>query len=200
MPANTFSEQLHVWLISKTPKTLQGLIDHFSEKSFAILFLVLMAIPALPLPTGGLTHVFEIINMLLALELIVGLDRVWLPKRWRRLNLPMKLQNSTLPFLIKAIRKVEGLSRPRLRIVFKNAIAVRIIGLLIFILTLFAFLAPPFSGLDTLPSLGVVLISLAIVLDDFILFLLGLVVGSMGIGLVIGIGHILINLVSTRSF
>jgi hypothetical protein len=198
MPAKTFSEQLHTWLISKEPKTLQGLIAHFSEKSFAILFLILMAIPALPLPTGGVTHVFEIINMLLALELIAGLDKVWLPKRWRRLNLPMKLQNSTFPFLIKTVHKVERLSRPRLRIVFKNAVAIRIIGLLIFILTLFAFLAPPFSGLDTLPSLGVVLISLAMVLDDFILFLLGLVVGSMGIGLVIGIGHTLINLISTR--
>ena len=174
------------------------MIAHFSEKSFAILFLILMAIPALPLPTGGVTHVFEIINMLLALELIAGLDKVWLPKRWRRLNLPMKLQNSTFPFLIKTVRRVERLSRPRFRIVFKNAAAIRIIGLLIFILTLFAFLAPPFSGLDTLPSLGVVLISLAMVLDDFILFLLGLVVGSMGIGLVIGIGHTLINLISTR--
>ena len=200
MPAINFSDRLHIWLISKAPKTLQGLVDHFSEKSYAILFLILMAIPALPLPTGGVTHVFEIISMLLALELIAGLDKVWLPKRWRGLSLPLKLQNSTLPFLIKAIRKVEGLPRPGLRIVFNNTFVVRIIGLLILIFTLFAFLAPPFSGLDTLPSLAVVLISLAMILDDFILFLLGLVIGSVGIGLVIGLGKILTNLISARLF
>ena len=30
-----------------------------------------------------------------------------------------------------------------------------------------AFLAPPFTGLDTLPSLGVVLLSLGVLLEDF---------------------------------
>ena len=195
-----FSQRLHEWLISEKPKTLQNLIDHFAEKSFAVLFLVLLAIPALPLPTGGVTHIFEIIAMLLALELIVGVNTVWLPKKWRNLNLPMKLQSSTLPSLVKFLRKVERHSRFRLRSVLENNFAVRIIGLVVFTFTLFAFLAPPFSGLDTLPSLGVVLISLALILDDFMLFLLGLVIGAAGIGLVVGTGEILINLISNRLF
>ena len=33
------------------------------------------------------THVFEVITMLLALELIVGRRRIWLPQRWRRVEL-----------------------------------------------------------------------------------------------------------------
>jgi hypothetical protein len=200
MTRQPFSRQLHEWLMSDKPKTLQGLIDHFAEKSYAVLFVALMAIPALPLPTGGVTHVFEIIAMLLALELIAGFKQVWLPKRWKILKLPAKLQSSTLPFLIKAIRKVEKLSRPRLEGIFKNTVALKVIGLLIFILSLFAFLAPPFSGLDTLPSLGVVLISLAVILDDFILFLLGLIIGMAGVGLVIGTGKVLINLISGGLF
>ena len=200
MLSKPFSQQLHDWLISKEPKTLHGLIDHFAEKSFAVLFLVLMAIPALPLPTGGVTHVFEIIAMLLALELIAGVNQVWLPKRWGRLKPSTKLQSSTLPSLIKAVRKVGRLSHPRLRSLFKNRIAIIIIGLVIFVLALFAFLAPPFSGLDTLPSLGVVLISLAIILDDFILFLLGLVVGFAGIGLIVGTAKVLVNLTSNSLF
>jgi len=195
MPSQPFSRRLHEWLISDKPKTLQGLIDHFGEKSFAVLLLVLMAIPALPLPTGGVTHVFEVITMLLSLELIVGVKQVWLPKKWRNLKLPKKLRSSTLPFLIRAMGKVERLSRVRLRGVFQNNIAIRITGVLVFILALFAFLAPPFSGLDTLPSLGVVLISLAIILDDFVLFILGLLVGAAGIGLVIGTGKVLINFI-----
>ncbi len=44
----------------------------------------------------------------------------------------------------------------------------------------FAFVAPPFTGLDTLPSLGVVLISLGVLLDDALLALIGLVVGAVG--------------------
>ncbi len=196
MPDKSFNHHLEEWLKSNKPKTLQGLIDNFAEKSFAMLFLVLMAIPALPLPTGGVTHVFEIITMLLALELVAGMRRVWLPKRWRKLNLPPKLQKSTLPVLVKTIRWVEKFSRPRLNVALKNIVAVRIIGLLVFTLSLFAFLAPPFSGLDTLPSLGVVLISLAIILEDFLLSLLGTVVGLVGVGLVIAIGKALVDVFS----
>lgn len=197
MDNKSFSRHLEEWLRSDKPKKLQGLIDNFAEKSFAILFLVLMAIPALPLPTGGLTHVFEIIAMLLALESIAGVRRVWLPKKWRTLDLPPRLQNSTLPLLIRVIRKVEKFSRPRFTIGLKNFVSVRVISLLVFILSLFAFLAPPFSGLDTLPALGVVLISLAIILEDFLLFILGLAIGLFGVGLVIAIGKALVSIFSS---
>ena len=62
-----FSEELDKWLRGDGTKTIAGLSQVFAKKSFAICFLILMAIPALPLPTGGVTHVFEVINMLLAL-------------------------------------------------------------------------------------------------------------------------------------
>ena len=46
------------------------------------MFVLLLAVPALPLPTGGATHVFEVIAMLVALQLIVGRRQIWLPARW----------------------------------------------------------------------------------------------------------------------
>lgn len=190
-----FSRQLEEWLESRKPKTLQGLIDNFSEKSFALLFLLLMAIPALPLPTGGITHIFEIIAMLLALELMVGRRDVWLPQKWRSLNLPARLRKSTLPYLIKIMRRLERIPTLRFQGIFRNRLVTGFIGLFIFVFCLFAFLAPPFSGLDTLPSLGVVIISLAIIMDDSIIFLAGLVVGSIGIGLVIALGKLIFSVV-----
>jgi hypothetical protein len=75
------SDELERWLASDGEKTLGSLIELFEEKSFAILFVILLGVPALPLPTGGATHVFEIIAMLLALELIVGRKEIWLPQR-----------------------------------------------------------------------------------------------------------------------
>src|SRR6185312_10795047 len=58
------SEELGGWLDGDGAKTLDGLIDLFGEKSFALLFVLLLGVPALPLPTGGATHVFEIIAIL----------------------------------------------------------------------------------------------------------------------------------------
>ena len=51
-----------------------------------------------------------------------------------------------------------------------------------------AFLAPPFSGLDTLPALGVVFLSLGVLLEDAAVVLLGLVAGMAGIALEIVLG------------
>lgn len=189
-PNLKFSQELEVFLKSNKSRSLQNLIDYFSAKSFAVLFLVLMIIPALPLPTGGLTHIFEIIVMLLALELIAGRKSVWLPQKWRKKNLPSKLQTSTLPLLIKLIKKIEKFSRHRSGLIMSNTVSVRIMGLIIFVLALFAFLAPPFSGLDTLPSLGIVLISLAMILEDIVLGISGAVVGIIGIGSVIALGKL----------
>ena len=51
-----------------------------------------------------------------------------------------------------------------------------------------AFFAPPFTGLDTLPSLGVVLLSLGVLLEDFLVVAAGLVVGVVGVALEIVLG------------
>src|ERR1700684_1429650 len=151
------SDELERWLTSDGEKTLGSLIQLFEEKSFAILFVVLLGVPALPLPTGGATHVFEIIAMLLALELIAGREEIWLPQRWRKLELAGEKQQRFITALMKMIRWLERFSRPRLRFLFGHRLSNIIFGLLVIAGSTGAFLAPPFTGLDTLPALGTVL-------------------------------------------
>jgi hypothetical protein len=70
----TVSDELEHWLGGDQPKTLGNLIELFGPRSFALIFVLLMALPALPLPTGGATHVLEAVAMLVALQLVVGAD------------------------------------------------------------------------------------------------------------------------------
>ena len=67
-----FSEELERWLASDEPKTLGGMGGVFAEKSFAVTIMLLMIVPAIPLPTGGVTHVFEMITVLLAAQMVLG--------------------------------------------------------------------------------------------------------------------------------
>ena len=187
------SEQLDRWLGTRGDKTLGTLIDLFGKKSFAILFVLLLGPSALPLPTGGATHVFEISAILLALELIAGRDQIWLPQRWRKLDLAEEKRQRFLTTLMKMIRRLERLSRPRLRFLFDHQLSNIIFGLLVLAGTAGAVLAPPFSGLDTLPSLGVVLLSLGVLLEDFIVVVLALLVGAAGILLVMVLGRAAID-------
>jgi hypothetical protein len=186
--AHSVSRELEGWLQSDGEKTLGSLVELFEEKSFAILFVILLGVPALPLPTGGATHVFEIIAVLLAVQLIAGRDHIWLPERWRRLELAGPRQRRFIAGLMKMIRRLERFSRPRLRFLFDHRLSNIVFGLLVIAGCAGAFFAPPFTGLDTLPALGVVLLSLGVLLEDFLLVVLGVAVGIAGVFLEIVLG------------
>jgi hypothetical protein len=182
------SDELERWLSSEGKKTLGSLIELFEEKSFALLFVLLLGVPALPLPTGGATHVFEAIAVLLALQLIAGRHEIWLPQRWRNLELAGPRQQKFLAGLMRMIRRLERFSRPRGRIFFNHRLSSIAFGLLVIGGSAGAFLAPPFTGLDTLPALGVVLLSLGVLLEDILVVLVALVVGLAGVVLEIVLG------------
>ncbi len=156
------SDELELWLKSEGDRTVGGLVSVFAERSFAILFVLLLAVPALPLPTGGATHVFELIAILVAVQLVAGRDQIWLPKRWGRVQLVGDRRERFLRGLLKLIRWLERISRPRLAFLFGGRTRNAVFGLLVILGSAAAFLAPPFTGLDTLPALGVVLLSLLV--------------------------------------
>jgi hypothetical protein len=185
---HSVSRELERWLESDGEKTVGSIVELFEEKSFAILFVFLLGVPALPLPTGGATHVFEIIAILLALQLIAGRDHIWLPERWRRSDLAGPRQRRFIAGLMKMIRWLERFSRPRLTFLFDHRLSNIVFGVLVIAGCAGAFLAPPFTGLDTLPALGVVLLSLGVLLEDFLLVVLGVAVGVTGVLLEIVLG------------
>jgi hypothetical protein len=182
------SDELERWLRQDGDKTLGNLIETFEEKSFAFLFILLLGVSALPLPTGGATHVFEIIAMLLALQLIVGRDMIWLPERWRDTELAGGKREAFIVRLLKVIRFLERFSRPRLAFLFDHRASNTVFGLLVLAGCLGAFLAPPFTGLDTLPSLGVVLLSVAWILEDALIAVIAVAIGVVGVALEIILG------------
>jgi hypothetical protein len=182
------SGELERWLNGDGEKTLGSLIELFEEKSFALLFILLLGVPALPLPTGGVTHVFEIVSALLALQLIAGRDKIWLPERWCKLVLAGPRQQRFIQGLMKMIRRLERFSKPRLRFLFDHRLSNIVFGALVLGASAGAFLAPPFTGLDTLPALGAVLVSLGVLLEDALIVIVGVVVGAAGVLLEIVLG------------
>lgn len=94
---------------------------------------------------------------------------------------------------MKLIRRLERLSRPRLRFLFDHRLSNIVFGLLVIGGSAGAFLAPPFTGLDTLSSLGVVLLALGVLLDDVAVVVVALVVGTAGVVLEIVLGSAVIH-------
>ena len=92
--APTVSDEAQHWLASDQPKTLGNLTELFGRRSFALVFVLSMALPARPVPTAGATHVLKGVTMLVALQLLVGRRCIWLPARWQRFQLPARHRKS----------------------------------------------------------------------------------------------------------
>jgi len=183
-----FSDELEEWLRGDAPKTVGALGHAFEERGFAVTILLLMFVPALPLPTGGITHVFEVITVVLALQMVLGRRTIWLPRRFKERELGTSITEKAVPFISRRIRWFERFSKPRLAGLFDQRWFIRVVGLVIIVFTVGAAVAPPFSGLDTLPALGVVMICLSIILGDVIVLGAGVLIGTGGILLIITIG------------
>jgi len=182
------SDRLDEWLGRPGTKSLGAVVDTFGPQSFALLFLILMAFPALPLPTGGVSHVLEVATVLLALELVIGRREVWLPRWLKRRQLTALGNDKFRRVLVKRIRWFERFTRPRFAHALDLRISRAVIGATVVALAVVAFLAPPFSGLDTLPALGVVVISLGMLFGDAVLVVAGMFLGSIGTVLVFILG------------
>ena len=179
------SDELQGWLDGEGETTIGGLIEVFDKRAFALIFVMLMGVPALPLP-GGATHGFEVIAVLLACQLVGRRDEIWLPRRWRART--FDTDGRFIRVLLRTVRRVERLSKHRLRFLFGHRLSNLVFGILVTAGATAAFLAPPFTGLDTLPALGVVLISLGVLLEDFAFVGVGVVVAAGGVLLEIVVG------------
>jgi hypothetical protein len=178
-----FSVDLERWFAKNRNKTIGHLLDFFGEKSFAILFLHFMFIPALPVPTGGITTLVFVPSVVIAsLQMIFGRRSLWLPERVRDLRINGKILSKAIPFMMRRIRWLEKFSQPRLSFIFGKAVFRTFIGIVVLILALAAQIAPPFSGFDTLPALGIVIVALSMILEDVWLTILGIIIGIAGVG------------------
>ena len=131
--------------------------------------------------------------------MLLGRRTMWMPERWRTRPLGERMLTKALPFMVRRIEWFEKISRPRMAALLATPVAERLYGLGFVVFAAFAMVAPPFSGLDTLPAMGAVVLALSLLLSDVILAAIGLVLGGVGIVLIFTIGVAAYELV-TRFF
>ena len=184
-----FSHELEAWLEQDAPKTVGSLTDVIDEKSFAVVTLLLLIPSALPIPTGGVTHLFEVIAAVVVIQMVLGREELWLPRRFREHELGETMTGKAIPRILAVVRWFERWGRPRFARLLDLRLVKSLLGVFLLVFITGAFVAPPFSGLDTAPSLGVVIVCLGIIFGDIIIVSLGLTVGAAGIALVFVLGR-----------
>lgn len=152
------------------PKLRLGeLVTAFGERGFGAIMLFLGLVNALPLPPGS-TTVLGAPLLLLSLQLLFRSDRVWLPSWALKGSIDRAGYKTASTRLIKPLRWVERLSRPRLLFLTSQSSEMAI-G---FICTLLAFiLVLPIWGGNMAPALTIAVFGFGLTQRDGLVILLG---------------------------
>ncbi len=185
MRSNTLSHSLKSFSqsLSRDHITVGDIAHHFQDRSIAF-FLFLFALPAaIPLPGLGINLIIAAPLLLFTVQQMTLKQHIWLP-RWmmdKRITTARvrSLTTTAMPWIMRA----EHISKPRLHIL-TGAGAGPVIGLLGFIMALCVTIPLPLT--NTVPSMGIAIMALGVIMKDGLAVLGGAVLGTLWIILVVG--------------
>lgn len=164
--------------ISKIPDgriSLFEMLALFHERGFGF-FLLIFALPmALPIPVPpGINIALASPLLFLTIQQALGLEKVWLPKwlgdKTMASDSFRAMLTKSLPWLIR----VEKIISPRLGIITGGVFS-NLIGLAGLIMALCVTIPVPMT--NTIPSLGIALMAIGVLMRDGLAVILGLLIG-----------------------
>ncbi|MGF1482117.1 MAG: exopolysaccharide biosynthesis protein [Cyanophyceae cyanobacterium] len=157
---------------------LADILSLAGERVFGFLF-VLISIPsALPIPAAGYSIPFAIIIFVLAVQLIAGAKRPWLPQRMMNSSLPLVKVRSFVKSAIPWLRRIEALARPRLTYVCASLPGRILLGVAIALMSVSMMIPIPLT--NTLPAIGIFVTAFGLTEDDGFICLAGLAICVLG--------------------
>ncbi|MEM9807824.1 MAG: exopolysaccharide biosynthesis protein [Cyanobacteria bacterium P01_D01_bin.56] len=162
--------------------TLNELLTLGGERTFGFLFVLLSLPSALPVPAPGYSIPFGIVMLLLAVQLIIGRKKPWLPEGWLAKGFE---RTKVAGFITKGLpwlQKIEAVSRPRLSIICTSPVGRLVLGLAIALMSVSMMI--PIPGTNTVPAIGIFVIGFGLLDDDGAISLAGLTICTLAIGLV----------------
>ena len=194
------SETLALVVVNNKNHTMSvgDIKNSMHERGFGIL-LAIAALPlCLPIPVPpGYTTFFSIPLFIFSVQMIFGMRAPWLPlwitkKQVKRATLE-KLIEKANPWL----RKIEKHLKPRLTYISVRAWE-RIIGIFSFVFALSISLPLPLTNFP--PGWGILIMSLGLLSKDGLTILVGMIIGTVGVGITMVILFLLWMGVSMPSF
>lgn len=158
--------------------TLSDILTLAGESTFGFLFVVLALPSALPIPAPGYSVPFGIAMLFLAVQLIIGRETPWLPKKILNWSLPLDKVQGFIKKSIPWLEKIEGITKPRLNTVCNSSLGRVIIGFALALMSISMMIVIP--GTNTLPAIGIFVTGFGLVEEDGAICLLGLVLCALG--------------------
>ena len=139
------------------------LMKAIGDKSFGLLLIILSLPSALPVPALGYSTPFGICMVIIAIQIFIGRKQVQLPKRLRKIKIPLKIIQSITKFALHFLKRTEKLIKPRQRWIHSR-VGHSILSITIFAMALFMII--PIPGTNTLPAMAIFVIGISISEED----------------------------------
>jgi hypothetical protein len=169
--------------------SIEELTHMFGGRAIGALLFVFGLACMLPLPPGA-TTIFGFPLVLLAPQLIIGAGAPWLPSGVKRRTIPAEALRKGLPRLIKWLKRIEAVSKPRFTILF-GPVGERVIGLVILALALVLIL--PIPGGNILPAIAVSALAFALIQRDGVIALIGYAIAITSASVLALAAHIIVR-------
>jgi len=161
--------------------TIGEIKNALHERGFGILMAIAAMPLCLPIPVPpGYTTLFSIPLFIFSVQMILGMQTPWLPK-WLT---DKKIKRATLEKLVEKanpwLRKIENHMQPRITYISVRTWE-RIIGIFSFVFSLSISLPLPLTNFP--PGWGILIMSLGLLGKDGLTILIGMIVGTIGVGI-----------------
>ncbi|MEO0538158.1 MAG: exopolysaccharide biosynthesis protein [Cyanobacteria bacterium P01_A01_bin.123] len=163
----------------RAPKvTLKDILELAGERTFGFLFVLLSIPSALPIPAPGYSIPFGVVLLIIAIQLVIGRQRLWFPRFVERCAFDLKKIQGIVKAAMPWLRRIEAVSRPRLSYICTSLPGRVVIGTAIAVMSVSMMTPIPLT--NTLPAMGIFVTGFGLLDDDGAISLAGLVVCLMG--------------------
>lgn len=152
------------------------IVDTVGEKGFGLILMVLSLPSALPVPAPGYSTPFGIVIGLIALQMMLGRQTLWVPEKLKCVRIKPSLSKTMLGAAAKFLKRIERFIRPRQRWI-RSRPGQAGLSIVIFIMACLMMLPIPLT--NTFPAMVIFLIGVGLSEEDGLL-----AIGAFGIGIV----------------
>ena len=170
--------------------SVREIIEAFGERAFGFVIILFSLPNCLPAPPG-MNSVFGVPVLLFAVQLALGFKKPWLPRRILDKRFRVATFRKIIDTAEPKLRRVENLLRPRHTALFGPR-GDRLIGVFAVILALCVIV--PLPGTNWVPSIALVILSMAILQEDGLVLGFGILAGIAGMAYTVILTSTLIHL------
>ncbi|MCG6122604.1 MAG: exopolysaccharide biosynthesis protein [Microvirga sp.] len=163
--------------------SIRDIVEAFGERAFGFVIILFSLPNCIPAPPG-LNSVFGLPVVLFATQLALGFKKPWLPRKIMDKTFKVTTLRKIVDVAEPKLRWVESLCKPRLVNLFGPR-GDRLIGVFAILLAICVII--PLPGTNMLPSIALVVLSIAIMQEDGFILGLGALIGLAGVAYTVGI-------------